>query len=188
MQNGEAEGVNPRRRSIDHITDPAYIEGLEGLSVDELRERRSTLDELDTELSYYRRMLHGRMDLLAFELRRRSGEETRSLVEALPQILAQGVGGTHRSPIPKELPLEPPDAGGEERHPVDTILQDDFLAHLPTIEDDELIAIQATLTDAERIVSRERRNVYDVYDVINAELTRRYREGLADAGDLLADR
>ena len=179
--------MNPRRRSIDQVTDPAYIENIETVSVDELRERRALLDELDTELSYYRRMLHGRMDLLSFELRRRSGEETRTLVEALPQILASGVGGTHRSPIPRELPLEPPDAGGEDRHPVDAILQDDFLAHLPTIDDDELIAIQSTLTDAERIVSAERRSVFDVHDVINAELTRRYKEGLADAGDLLSD-
>ena len=180
--------MEPRRRRIDRVTDPEYVEDLEGVSVDELRERRAVLDELDTELSYYRRMLHGRMDLLSFELRRRSGEETRTLVEALPQILADGVGGTHRSPIPKELPLDPPDAGGEDRHPVDTILQDDFLAHLPTIDDDELIAIQSTLTDAEHIISKERREVYEVYDVINAELTRRYKEGLADAGDLLTDR
>lgn len=179
--------MNPRRRRIDEATDPAFIAGLETMSIDDLREKRALLDELDTELSYYRRMLHGRMDLLAFELRRRSGEETRTLVEALPQILADGVDGTHRSAIPKELPLDPPDAGGEERHPVDTILQDDFLAHLPTIEDDELISIQATLTDAERIVSMERRSVYDVYDVVSAELTRRYKEGLADAGDLLTE-
>lgn len=180
--------MEPRRRSIDRVTDPAYVDDLESVSVDELRERRALLDELDTELSYYRRMLHGRMDLLSFELRRRSGEETRTLVEALPQILASGVGGTHRSPIPRELPIVPPETGAEERHPVDTILQDDFLAHLPTIDDDELIAIQSTLTDAERIVSKERREVYEVHDVINAELTRRYKEGLADAGDLLTDR
>jgi hypothetical protein len=180
--------VEPRRRRIDQATDPAYIADIEGLSLNELRERRAMLDELDTELSYYRRMLHGRMDLLAFELRRRSGEETRTLIEALPQILASAVGGTHRSPIPKELPLVPPDGGDEERHPVDVILQDDFLAHLPNFEDDDLIAIQARLTDAERVVSQERRQLYDVYDVVSAELTRRYKEGLADAGDLLERR
>ncbi len=95
--------MEPRRRRIDEVVDPAYTADLESLSMDQLRERRAVLDDLDTELSYYRRMLHGRMDLLSFELRRRSGEETRSLIEALPQILATGVGGTHRSPIPKEL-------------------------------------------------------------------------------------
>jgi len=179
--------VNPRRRRIDEATDEAFIADVEARSTDELREKRELLDDLDTELSYYRRMLHGRMDLLEFELRRRSGEETRTLLEALPQILAAGVGGMHRSPIPKELPLELPSSGSDERHPVDTILQDDFLAHLPTIDNDELIAIQTTLTDAERIVSRERREVYDVYDIISAELTRRYKEGLADAGDLLSE-
>ena len=180
--------MNPRRRRIDEATDPAYVADIESLSNGELREKRALLDELDTELSYYRRMLHGRMDLLEFELRRRSGEETRTLLEALPQILAAGVGGMHRSPIPKELPLVPPDSGSDERHPVDTILQDDFLAHLPEIEDDELIAIQATLTDAERIVSQERRTIYDQYDVITAELTRRYKEGLAEPGDVLTER
>ena len=180
--------MNPRRRRIDEVTDPLFIADIEASSTDELREKRVLLDDLDTELSYYRRMLHGRMDLLEFELRRRSGEETRTLIEALPQILAAGVGGMHRSPIPKELSLDPPSSGSDERHPVDTILQDDFLAHLPTIDNDELIAIQATLTDAERIVSMERREVYDVYDVISAELTRRYKDGLADAGDLLTER
>lgn len=180
--------MNPGRRRIDDAMDPAFVADIETLSTDELREKRALLDELDTELSYYRRMLHGRMDLLSFELRRRSGEETRTLLEALPQILAAGVGGMHRSPIPKELSLEPPSSGSDERHPVDTILQDDFLAHLPTIDDKELIAIQVTLTDAERMVSMERRKIYDVYDVISAELTRRYKEGLADAGDLLTER
>ena len=180
--------MQPRRRRIDEAADPAFIAGLDGMPTDELRKRRALLDELDTELSYYRRMLHGRMDLLSFELRRRSGHEEMTLLEALPQILSTGVGGTHRNPIPKELSLEPPDSGGEDRHPVDTILQDDFLARLPSIEDDELIAIQATLTDAERIVSQERRLVYDVYDVISAELTKRYKEGRADAGDLLKER
>ncbi len=180
--------MEPRRRRIDEVIDPAYIADLESLSIDQLRERRAVLDDLDTELSYYRRMLHGRMDLLSFELRRRSGEETRTLIEALPQILAKGVGGTHRSPIPKELPLEPPESGGEERHPVDRILQDDFLAHLPSLDDDELITIQGTLTDAERMVSQERRSVYDVHDVISAEVTRRYKEGLVDAGDVLKER
>ena len=180
--------MEPRRRRIDRATDPAFIADLENVSNEELREKRSLLDDLDTELSYYRRLLHGRMDLLAFEQRRRSGEETRTLVEALPEILSSAVGGTHRSPIPKELPLEPPDAGAEERHPVDMILQDDFLAHLPELDDDDLIAIQVRLTDAERDVSQERRRIYDVYDVVTAELTRRYKEGLADAGDLLESR
>jgi hypothetical protein len=37
------------------------------------------------------------------------------------------------------------------------------------------------------MVSQERRSVYDVHDVISAEVTRRYKEGLVDAGDVLKE-
>lgn len=177
--------MEPRRRRIDLVTDPAYVQDLSLLPMDELRERRAVLDDLDTELSFYRRMLHGRMDLLSFEMRRRSGEETRTLIEALPQILADGIDGPSRNTIPRDLPLTLPDQSGEGNRPIDRALGDDFLAHLPSLEDNDLEEIQAALTETEREVSTQRRAVYDVHDRISAEITLRYREGLADAADLL---
>ena len=153
--------------------------------MDDLRKRRAVLDDLDNEYSFYRRMLHGRMDLLSFEMRRRSGEETRSLIEALPQILADGIDGPSRNTIPRGLPLSLPELSGDGNRSVDRVLGDDFLAHLPSLEDDELEEIQSALTAAEREISGQRHTVYDVHDQINAEITRRYREGLADATDLL---
>ena len=173
-----------RRRRIDLISDPAYVEDLGSISMDQLRERRAVLDDLDTEFSFYRRMLHGRMDLLSFEMRRRSGEETRSIIEALPQILADGIDGPSRNTIPRDLPLTLPQLGGQGNRAIDRVLGDDFLARLPSLEDDELEEIQTALTEAEREVSSQRRAVYDVHDQINAEITRRYREGLVDASDL----
>jgi hypothetical protein len=177
--------VEPRRRRIDMVTDPAYVQDLGSLSMEELRERRSVLDDLDTELSYYRRMLHGRMDLLSFEIRRRSGEETRTLIEALPQILADGIDGPSRNMIPRDLSLDLPELGGKGNRAIDRVIGDDFLAHLPSLDDTDLEEIQAALTDAEREVSTQRRSVYDVHDRISAEITLRYRQGLADAADLL---
>jgi hypothetical protein len=177
--------VEPRRRRIDQVTDPAYVEDLSSLSMDELRERRRVLDDLDTELSFYRRMLHGRMDLLSFEIRRRSGDETRTLIEALPQILANGIDGPSRNVIPRDLPLTLPHLGGEGNRAIDRVLGDDFLAHLPNLEDNDLEEIQAALAETEQEVSNQRRAVYDVHDRISAEITRRYRDGLADAADLL---
>jgi len=125
------------------------------------------------------------MDLLSFELRRRSGKETRSLIEALPQILADGIDGPSRNTIPRDLPLNLPDLSGAGNRAIDRALGDEFLAHLPSLEDHDLEEIQAALTDAEREVSTQRRAVYDVHDRISAEITIRYREGLADAADLL---
>lgn len=155
--------------------------------MEELRDRRRVLDDLDTEFSFYRRMLHGRMDLLAFEMKRRSGEETRSLIEALPQILADGIDGPSRNTIPKDLSLTLPELSGTGNRSIDRVLGDGFLAHLPSLEDDELEEIQATLTEAEKQVSTQRRAVYDVYDRINEEIARRYRKGLVDTTGLFEE-
>ena len=141
-------------------------------------------DDLDTELSYYRRLLHGRLDLLEFEQRRRSGTETRSLIEALPEILAAGEHEISSSGVLKNLPVEPPDMGAGNR-PIDRVLGDDFLAHLPTISDEELAEIATELTETERAVSADRRAVYAALEQILEELTRRYRDGLADVDQLL---
>ncbi|MDJ0962368.1 MAG: hypothetical protein QNJ88_17105 [Acidimicrobiia bacterium] len=142
-------------------------------------------DELDTELSYYRRLLHGRLDLLQFEQRRRRGDETRSLIEALPEILAGDVAETRsHETVLRDLPIEPPDMGAGNR-PIDRILGDDFLAHLPTISDDELTSIADELTTTERAVSADRRAVYAALEEILEELTRRYRDGLANVDQLL---
>ena len=144
-------------------------------------------DTIDTELSYYRRLLHGRMDLLAFEMRRRSGEETRSLIEALPEILADSDGGGSAfGELPaKALPIEAPDIPSEGRRDIDRVLEDDFLAHLPTLDDQEIEEIQALLADTESQISAQRRVVYDAYERIQTELSRRYRDGLADVDELL---
>ena len=179
--------MEPRRRRIDQVTDPAYVEDLGSLTMEDLRDRRRVLDDLDTELSYYRRMLHGRMDLLSFEMRRRSGEETRSLIEALPQILADGIDGPGRNVIPRDLSLSLPELSGEGNRMIDRVLGDGFLAHLPSFGDAELSEIQRTLTEAEAEISSQRRAVYEVHDQINAEITRRYRDGLTDGSDLLIE-
>ena len=154
--------------------------------MDDLRTRRRICDELDAELSYYRRLLHGRMDLLSFELRRRRGEETRSLIEALPDILADA---SDQAPshflVPKSLPIDPPEIPTEGRRPVDRVLADDFLTHLPDIDDDELESILVQLTDAERRVSDQRRAVYETLEQLTAEVARRYRDGLASVTELL---
>ncbi len=174
-----------QRRRIDRIRDPEFLDGIESLGLSELRDRRKMCDDLDTELSYYRRLLHGRMDLLAFELRRRRGEESRALLEALPEIIAgaERSGGTTGRQMPVDVP-NLPDIG---RRPVDRVLDDDFLGRLQSIDDDELIDIQSKLAETEHEVSAQRREVYEAFERISAELTRRYGEGLADPDELLRD-
>jgi hypothetical protein len=150
------------------------------VDVDELRFRRDMCGDLDVELSFYRRMLHGRMDLLSFELRRRSGEETRSLMEALPEILA---GDSGPAPIRapgdnRTIPIEAPDIPAVGRRSVDRALGDDFLARLPQIDDAQLEQTGVMLAEVEAEISSQRRAVFEAVELVQAEITRRYREGL----------
>jgi hypothetical protein len=173
-----------KRRRIDKVRSPDFTEGLDGISIDDLRRRRKICADLDVELSYYRRLLHGRMDLLAFEARRRSGEEERSLLEALPEILATGTVGPGGFPE-RQVEVAVPSIPERGRRAVDRALGDDFLARLPEIGDDELNEIQASLADVEAEISEQRRVVHKVYDRIQNELTQRYREGRVSIDDLL---
>ena len=124
------------------------------------------------------------MDLLGFELRRRSGEEERSLLEALPEILAAGVTGPGGFPE-RQVEVAVPSIPEQGRRAVDHALGDDFLARLPDIDDDELMQIQASLVEVEQEVSDQRKDVHEAYDKIQGELTRRYREGHVSIDDLL---
>lgn len=172
-----------KRRKIDQILDPEFTSGLDQISLDELRGRRRLCDETENELSYYRRMLHGRMDLLAFELRRRRGEETRTLLEALPEILADSgsAGSAAGRPTRVMLPTLP----DVRRRLIDRALEDDFLARLAFVEQDELLEIQRLLVETESEISDQRKAVQGVFDQLQAELTRRYRDGLAGFDDIL---
>lgn len=177
--------TDQKRRRIDQIQDPAFLADLEDIDLDELRRRRRMCGELDTELSFYRRLLHGRMDLLAFERRRRSGEEQRTLLEALPEILAGQPGPPPETLVGRQVPIDAPSMPERGRRAVDRALADDFLTRLPDLDDAELETAQVMLTEVEAVVSRQRRAVFEAHDRVQQELTRRYREGLADADELL---
>lgn len=81
--------------------------GLEGKSNDELRRLLSELSEEEQTLSYRRRVLHGRIDILRAELVRRlkeqrvAGEDVISGadIDQLIQILASDI---RNAPIPEE--------------------------------------------------------------------------------------
>ena len=174
------------RRRIDIVMDADFLTGLDQLSVEELRERRVMCDDLDIEFSYYRRMLHGRIDLVAFEQRRRAGDEEQTLLEALPRILAEGAYTASPGLPSRTVPIEVPDIPSPGRRLIDRALQDDFLARLSSVADGELDETHRFLIQVELEVSQQRKAVHAALDRLQEELTRRYRDGSADPGELLA--
>jgi hypothetical protein len=165
-----------KRRRIDQVQDSDFLQDVEGMPHAVLRSRRAMCDDLDLEYSYYRRMLHGRMDLLAFELRRRAGEEEQTLLEALPRILAGGAYSSTPGLPSRAVSVEAPDIPTPGRRLIDRALQSDFLARLGEFSDDDLLETQRFLMEMESEVPMHRRLVHAAHR-LEAELTRRYREG-----------
>lgn len=170
-----------KRRRIDQALSDEFSENIEELPLDELRRRRDLAEGVERELSYYRRLFHGRMDLLAFELRRRRGEESRTLIEALPEILASGIpsGGEMGDLRHLSVELDLPEVTG--RRDMDQILEGDALTRVTTMDVEDLADFQIALAEAERAVSVQRRALHQVIDRLQAEIIDRYKRGLADS-------
>jgi hypothetical protein len=64
------------------------------------------------------------------------------------------------------------------------VLEDDFLSRLPECETQELSDIQVVLAETEQEISTGRKAVQHVFDSIQAEIMRRYKEGQVDPDEL----
>jgi len=173
----------PQRR-IDQIRAEDFIADLEAMPIAELRHKRSMCDSLDKEYAYYRRMIHGKLDLLSFELRRRTGDETRTLIEALPEILSGPQG--EPNPGSRIMGIDLPELPEIGRRELDKVMRDDFVAHIGDYSPVQLEEIQRGLAEAEELLSVDRRIVFETYDRLQTELARRYREGLVDPTELIS--
>ena len=166
--------MTEKRRRIDIVLEPSYLEGLSEVGLDELRQRRTTTADVEAQVSYYRRLIHGRMDLLNFELRRRSGEEERTLLEALPEILASGmILGSE--PSLKHIETMPPIPTKTGRRLIDKIMDDGVLIQLPELSREEIDEALDRLRDVETQLSNQRKELHHVIDTLQDEIVGRYR-------------
>ena len=162
--------VSGGTRRIDRVLEPSYLEGLSELTIEELRAKREECEEEEWSLSFIRRMLHARLDILEDEQKQRAtGGERRSIVERLPEILADE-DRSHRGSFPR---LDaPPMVDNPKRH-VEQLITNDTLLRMSELSDDEIADVIATLRAAEGDVSESRRAVQAVLDPIVEELARR---------------
>jgi hypothetical protein len=177
------QGV-PGNRRIDRVLAEDYLAGLAALPMDDVRAMRREAEQEEVDLSYLRRLLQGRMDILRAELRHRSGESTGELVDDLAHILTdEGVTSSPRG-MGRHSALEPSRADSHRRH-VEQVVADVDLSDLGSQDEAALQRGIETLEREEHAVSQKRRAVQEVMDACTAEITRRYREGDADVSDLL---
>jgi hypothetical protein len=178
--------VEQKRRLVERITDPEYLEGLADKDLATLRAMREECREGELELSFERRLCQARIDILTAELERRAGgDEGGDLVSRLPQILSKDAGT--RSEGDLSLPNRAPDFSIPRnadipRRRVEEIVGEQTLARIPSLASEELRGIIASLGEHERKVSERRRNVHEVIDALQGEIVRRYT---ADPGAAL---
>ena len=167
------EVVPGGQRRIDRILDPGFTEEIGQLGLPELRARREEAEAEEADVSYLRRRLQGRLDILRAELVRRSAgdeQDVAGLLAGLPAILTDDSPGTF-SAVPR---VQVPSWAGEHRRRVERLVSDETIARLPELDVEEL-------TRAVRF----RRAVQRVVDVLRGELARRYRDGTAQLSQLL---
>lgn len=171
---------------LSDVTDPGYLEGLEGWTLQEVRARRGEATEAETALSYLRRIVQGRLDIVAAERTHRSnGEraELSALVEELPAILSGNVHAPGLGRLPTLMAPGEIDPGLERQ--LEDIMPAARLGTLADLTEDELERSADGLTDFERSISSQRRAVLDVLDRLQEEIVRRYRTGEATVDSLL---
>ncbi len=180
---GTAEAPQQGNRRIDRVLAEGYLEGLQDLPLSEVRELRTEAEQEEVDLSFIRRMIQGRMDILRAELNRRDGVSTGTLVEGLAAILADEPRAPARG-LGRHTTVEPSRADSHRRY-VEALVADVDLSDVGARSADELAHAMRTLSDEEQVLSGKRRAVQEVMDACGAEITRRYRDGEANVDTLL---
>ncbi|MFJ4774084.1 hypothetical protein ACIP88_34095 [Streptomyces uncialis] len=164
---------------------------LPGLSLPELRAVRRDAQRDEADLSYVRRLLQGRIDILRAELARRrapeapvvDGPSEAPVVDRLSEILTDQPA-RYRSSA-RHLTLGTPH-NEEYRRLAAEMLGEVELSDLAARTDKELHDAKSRLVQYEQQVSGRRQRLQRTADGCSAEITRRYREGEAQVDDLLA--
>jgi hypothetical protein len=154
---------------------------LDALGLPELRTLLRGARQEEGDLSYVRRLLQGRIDILRAELTRRSDPGS-PLLDLLPQILAD-LPSRHRTSA-RHVTLSTPHSE-EYRSLAEEMLAEVELSDLTARTDDELHDAMGRLVRYEQEVSQRRQVIQRTADGCSAEIARRYREGEAQVEDLL---
>ena len=147
---------------------------------------RDDCQAAEEALSYVRRIVQARLDIVAAELDRRSkgGEpaDVATLVEKLPEILGRQVVGPGLGRLSTSM-APPEDA--ELVAEVDAVADTARLSDLASATDDDVRALAGRLGELESDVSARRRALHERIDTLQAELVRRYKSGEASVESLL---
>ncbi len=176
------------KEDLARILASDYLDDMGERSLADIRSMRTECQEAEVALSYFRRLIQGRLDIVHTYLEHPGSDALRDLgdlVNDLPSILSSGPG---RSTGPAHLPqLLSPDT--EElglTAELDEVLGADQIGTLADLDVDQLNSIAGQLEAIEHRVSVDRRALHERIDTLQAELVDRHKTGRASVDGLLS--
>jgi len=157
---------------LDRILSADYLGDLEHREMADVRAMRAECQAVETGLSYVRRLVQGRLDIVGVELqRRREGgdpHDLSKLISQLPEILSDRT----RSPGLGRLPqfMAPGEIDTELEGELDEIVAGHDVESLPDLSDAAIDELRVQLETFEHLVSSRRRELFDRIDALQAEI------------------
>jgi hypothetical protein len=173
---------------LDRILASTYLDDIGERSLGDIRSMRTECQEAEVALSYLRRLIQGRLDIVLIYLNHSSsddGPDLGALVDDLPSILSSGPGrptGPGRTPQLLSPDTEEVDLTAE----LDAVLGVDEIATLADLDTDQLNTVAKRLEAIENRVSADRRALHERIDTLQAELVERHKTGRASVDGLLS--
>lgn len=177
---------------VERVTAANYLDDLSDCDLVEVRRLRDECQGVESDLSYVRRLVQGRIDIVESEVKRRrngTGErDLRELIASLPGILSDADGSGRNAAGRLVQPVSPGDHDGvlAASTELDHIASAIQLSSLSDQDDDEIGRLLDQLCAFERRISDQRRAVHTRLDLLQVEMTRRYQSGEANVDSLLA--
>ncbi|MGH2712249.1 MAG: aerial mycelium formation protein [Actinomycetota bacterium] len=167
------------KRRIDEVLGSGFVDDLGSLETPEVRRRRDLAKAELEYVSFLRRLLQGRRDILRDELdRRRTDGAAPDVVERVVSALSEGIRGPSQGRAPT-VPL-PEDEIAMARRRVEKLVGDTALSDLETLTDDRLEEAIGRIEEEERGVSERRAQIITVADTLHEEMKRRLRSELSN--------
>lgn len=162
----------------------ARLAELSTIGTAELRELRSRCEAAEEGVSYARRVLQGRLDILRARLGDRDDGADHPL-SSLPSILADP--GHVTDPLQaRATRVRVPADADHYAAVIDAVLAEDDLERIDDVAIAELDPVIERLAAVEQELSQRRRALFERIDAVRAELVARYKDGRADVRELLA--
>lgn len=166
---------------LDSIMLPEYVEALDSRPMGDLREMKRECDEEEAALSYARRLLQGKIDLISAELHARTGEVAGAGAADIAQALSGSGPGGFRGRFPRIM--VPPET--RETREVLALLADPVLMNLETVTNDELRSAVERLVEVEKQISELRSGIHGQTGLVESEIARRYASGEVTVDEVL---